>query len=82
VSLSMDEMNKVRPDLGQYAKQPEGETIKFGTIHRYTPILVQNQESEIFSIEGNGDIILRGTVIANDKEVAEILAGTFGIPKE
>lgn len=39
------------------------------------PLLVQKNNKEIFSIEMNGDIILRGQKIGKDKKLANIFIG-------
>lgn len=46
------------------------------------PLKVWNKDGvELFKIDVNGDILLRGVLIGNDKEVAEIFANYWGTYK-
>lgn len=47
-----------------------------------TPLLVCYESQDIFSVQNNGDIILRGKKIGNDKELARIFKRNGEIMKK
>jgi hypothetical protein len=53
------------------------ESIYKSKINRNCAIITFHNHEEIFSIQMDGKIILRGKVIGKDKELAEILSNDF-----
>jgi hypothetical protein len=46
-----------------------------GVVEEIPMVIVSSGGERIFSVLRNGDFVLRGKVVANDAEVADILSG-------
>lgn len=61
---------------------PEGVTsvvLSEPVLQDHIPLLVQKDGVQLLRIDRNGDIVVRGVVVANDPEVAQVVSECWGV---